>query len=117
MTEELATCIREAAEVLESFGAKEVYLFGSAASDEMREDSDIDMAVCGLAPEVFFTAWAKAVREFPGREMDLINLDKGDAFSKFLIENGDLHLVVQGAGGTGQVCPKVQEDTQCLSRD
>ena len=117
MTEELETCIRRAAEVLKSFGAKEVYLFGSAATGQMDEHSDIDLAVTGLPPGVFFTAWAKAVREFPGREMDLVDLDKGDAFSKYLIENGDLHLVVQEAGGTGQVCPTIQEDKQCLSRD
>jgi len=59
----------------------------------MDEHSDVDLAVSGLPPEVFFTAWAKAVREFPGREMDLLNLDKSDPFSEHLKGRGRLRRV------------------------
>jgi predicted nucleotidyltransferase len=93
MTADLQRQIEKAAEVLKSFGAREVYLFGSAAADKMDEDSDIDMAVSGLPPEVFFRAWAKAVREFPGREMDLVSLDKGGPFAEFLRDKGRLRRV------------------------
>jgi hypothetical protein len=40
--------------VLKEHGAREVYLFGSAATDKMREGSDVDLAVTGLPPERFF---------------------------------------------------------------
>ena len=93
MTDELAQQIQRAAQVLLAFGAKEVYLFGSAAADTMDEHSDVDLAVSGLPPEVFFRAWAKAVREFPGREMDLVNLDKSDPFSEHLRRRGRLRRV------------------------
>jgi predicted nucleotidyltransferase len=90
MTEELRKAIEQAAQTLKAYGAKEVYLFGSAATGTLREDSDIDMAVSGLPPEVFYRAWAKAVRAFPGREMDLINMDKGSPFVEFLKKKGRL---------------------------
>lgn len=93
MTDELAEQIRRAAGVLKAAGAREVYLFGSAATGQMGEHSDVDMAVSGLPPDVFFRAWARAVRCFPGREMDLVNLDHRNAFVDYLRENGDLRRV------------------------
>ncbi len=94
MTDSIKRSIEQAAETLKSFGAKEVYVFGSAATDSMREDSDVDMAVSGLPPGVFYRAWAKAVHEFPGREMDLVDLDTpNDLFVKNLKEWGELRRV------------------------
>jgi predicted nucleotidyltransferase len=93
MTEELRKAIEQAAQTLKAYGAKEVYLFGSAATGTLREDSDIDMAVSGLPPEVFFRAWAKAVRAFPGREMDLVNLDHDEPFARYLKDEGELRRV------------------------
>lgn len=48
-TEVLRQLIDEAASILTEEGAREVYLFGSAASGRVREDSDIDLAVSGFA--------------------------------------------------------------------
>lgn len=93
MTKELAESLRRAAEVLISFGAKEVYVFGSAATDTLRDDSDIDMAVSGLPPEVFFKAYAHAVECFPDREMDLIDLDYENPFTRYLKNEGELRRV------------------------
>ncbi len=93
MTDELKKSIEQAAETLKSFGAKEVFLFGSAAHDAMREGSDIDMAVRGLPPEVFYRAYANAVRAFRDREMDLINLDHDNAFVRYLVDRGELRRV------------------------
>lgn len=93
MTDELRKQIRAAAEILKAFGAREVYVFGSAAGGTLRDDSDIDMAVSGLPAEVFFKAWARAVRAFSGREMDLVDLDQGGVFAEFLRNKGKLHHV------------------------
>ena len=84
MYDELKQQVEQAAAVLKSCGAKEVYLFGSAATGRLREDSDIDMAVSGLPPGVFFEAWGRAVRSFPRREMDLLCLDWGGLFVDYL---------------------------------
>ena len=54
--------IEKALAVLCSFGTKEVYLFGSLTSDSWREDSDIDLAVSGMAPELYLKAHALASR-------------------------------------------------------
>ena len=93
MSCDITESIRKAAEVLKAAGAKEVYVFGSAATGEMDEYSDVDMAVAGLPPEVFFRSWARAVRAFPGREMDLVNLDHKNPFVRFLMEEGELKRV------------------------
>lgn len=93
LREELEKRIKEAAEVFKSFGAKEVYVFGSAAEGRIDEYSDIDMAVSGLPPGVFFRAWARAVRAFPGREMDLISLDNDGPFADYLKLEGKLQRV------------------------
>ena len=93
MTEALEKQIKEAAETFKSYGAKEVYIFGSAAEGRIDEYSDIDMAVSGLPPGVFFRAWAKAVRAFPGREMDLISLENDGPFAEYLKLEGKLQRV------------------------
>jgi len=90
MTANLKEQIAKAAEVLKSFGAKEVYLFGSAATGQMDDHSDIDLAVTGLPPEVFFRAYSKATAEIPRREVDLVDLDQENAFSQYLRREGEL---------------------------
>jgi len=79
MTEDLDKQVRQAAEVLKSFGAKEVYLFGSAAAGRLRRHSDIDLAVVGLPPERFFEAMAEASERLE-RALDLVDLDKASPF-------------------------------------
>jgi predicted nucleotidyltransferase len=56
--------IREAAASLKEAGAREVFLFGSAARGALREGSDIDLAVAGLPPRFFFRAVDKGNRCF-----------------------------------------------------
>jgi predicted nucleotidyltransferase len=55
-----------------------VILFGSAAGqDAWHERSDIDLAVEGLAPEQFFTAYAACHDMLPrGLELDLVPLER-----------------------------------------
>jgi predicted nucleotidyltransferase len=48
MSNDIAQVIQQTAAVLKASGAKEVYIFGSAAKGTMKEGSDVDFAVAGL---------------------------------------------------------------------
>ncbi len=92
MSDEISESIRKAAEVLKSFGAREVYVFGSAAAGTMDEYSDVDMAVAGLPAKVFFRAMGNA-SDALGRSLDLIDLDDGGLFVEYLMRKEKLHRV------------------------
>ncbi len=81
--------IRCAAAELLNVGAREVYLFGSAARGEMHPGSDIDMAVSGLPPERFFRAMANA-HGMLDCELDLVDLDEDTPFTEYLRKKGQL---------------------------
>lgn len=89
MTEELATRVKLAAGALTAAGAREVYLFGSAAVGTALEGSDVDLAVTGLPPEVFFRAMGEAgdLLQCP---LDLVDLDEDNPFTRYLKEEGGL---------------------------
>jgi uncharacterized protein len=92
MTEQLETLIHKAAEVLKSFGATDVYLFGSVAKGTNNEHSDIDLAVSGIPPEKFFEAMGDtfgAIRQ----EIDIVDLDEKTPFVSYLKEHGELRRV------------------------
>jgi predicted nucleotidyltransferase len=92
MTEDMQKLLERAAAVLKQFGAREVYVFGSAASDTMREDSDVDLAVVGLPPRVFIRAMGEAGRVL-GRPLDLLDLDEDSLFTRYLKRKGKLQRV------------------------
>jgi predicted nucleotidyltransferase len=92
LTEDLAERIKKAAEALRAAGAREVYVFGSVARGKIRGNSDVDMAVSGLPPEVFFRAMALA-HDALGRPLDLIDLDEDNPFTRYLKEKGELRSV------------------------
>ena len=92
MTDEMNRLVDKAVSALKAAGAKEVYVFGSASKGKMRPNSDIDMAVSGLPPEVFFRAMAKASRAL-GRPIDLIDLDEDNPFTRYLKKEGELQRV------------------------
>lgn len=92
MTDELDILIHKATEVLKSFGATDVYLFGSVAKGTNKEHSDIDLAVSGIPPEKFFEAMGDtfgAIR----REIDIVDLDEKTPFVEYLKAHGELHRV------------------------
>jgi predicted nucleotidyltransferase len=89
LSDEIKQLVERAVAVLKAAGAREVYLFGSAARGRMREDSDIDLAVSGLPPAKFFRAHADTERAL-GRPLDLIDLDETTPFTQFLKEEGEL---------------------------
>lgn len=90
--DEITELIRQTAAVLKASGAKEVYIFGSAAKGAMEESSDVDFAVAGLPPQHFFKALSTAGRLFPG-SMDLVDLDELTPFTQYLKEAGELRRV------------------------
>jgi predicted nucleotidyltransferase len=92
MDAELTARIQAAAEVLKSLGAREVRVFGSAALGTLRPDSDVDLAVAGLPPEVFFRAIGRASAVLH-RNLDLVDLDEDNRFARYLVENGKLRRV------------------------
>ena len=92
MDAELRTRIEKAAEVLVGLGAREVYVFGSAATGRVRAGSDVDLAVRGLPPALFFRAIADAA-DVLGCDVDLIDLDDDSPFTRYLQEEGELQRV------------------------
>ena len=74
-TETLET-LRNHAEVIRGYGAKALYVFGSAARDEMRPDSDIDLFI-DFDPDGSFTfvEWSRLeeyLEALLGRDVDLM---------------------------------------------
>jgi len=92
METELALLIEKAAAALKAAGACEVYVFGSARKGTLRPDSDVDLAVSGLPPEVFFRAMA-AAHDALGRPLDLVDLDDDNPFTRYLKDEGELRRV------------------------
>ena len=92
MNEDLRNILDRAVAVLKAAGAREVYLFGSAATGTLREGSDIDLAVIGLPPENFFRAMGEAAHVLQ-RPLDLIDLDEENLFTEYLKKKGKLQRV------------------------
>jgi predicted nucleotidyltransferase len=92
MNEKLDKEILEAAQVLISYGAQEVYLFGSLAKGEVTEGSDVDLAVKGLPDDVFFSAIAQASRILPV-PLDVMTYDENSALVKLLTMRGEMRRV------------------------
>ncbi len=64
--------------LVQGFGARKVYLFGSLLDQDLVHDrSDIDLAVEGLEGKLYFTALRDACRLLPpGIELDLVPLEQ-----------------------------------------
>ena len=89
---ELQSPIEQATAVLKNFGADAIYLFGSFTDGTARADSDIDMAVTGLAPHQFFEAMGQMLLILP-RPLDLVDLDEDTPFTTYLKDKGMLYRV------------------------
>ena len=64
--------------LVQDFGAREVYLFGSLLDEELtHERSDIDLAVAGLEGRLYFKALSSVWKLLPaGVELDLVPLEQ-----------------------------------------
>ena len=89
MTDEMKARVNTIAEVLKSYGATEVYLFGSVAKGTNNEHSDIDIAVAGLPPEKFFEAMGDAIGAVKIL-FDLVDLDGNSSFVQYLKGSNEL---------------------------
>ena len=89
MTDEMKGLVDKAASARKAAGAKEVCVFGSASKGKMRPNSDVDIAVSGLPPEVLFRAMA-AAHDALGCPLDLVDLDEDNAFTRYLKSKGEL---------------------------
>jgi predicted nucleotidyltransferase len=78
-----------ATSLLLRLGATEVFVFGSATKGGLRPGSDIDIAVRGLPPSVYFSAIGKAT-ELLGRPVDLVDLDDPTPIVRYLLGSGEL---------------------------
>ena len=85
-------CATGSVNALKTIGAREVYLFGSAANGTMHEGSDVDLAVSGLPHEKYFEAMGQA-GDILGRQVDLVDLDEINSFTRYLKEEGELKRV------------------------
>ena len=66
-----------------------MFLFGSLATGESAESSDIDLAVQGCANSQFFPILGKLMLEL-AHPVDLVRLDGQDPFARFLQKEGEL---------------------------
>lgn len=89
MNTETNNQIERAAAELKGAGAREVYLFGSAAKGDPSETSDLDLAVSGLPPSVFYRVGAR-LSDLLGRSVDLVDLDSNTPFTRYLREENEL---------------------------
>jgi predicted nucleotidyltransferase len=81
--------IQRAAAELKTAGAREIYVFGSAAKGTDDAASDLDLAVSGLPPSVFYRMGAR-VSDLIGRSVDLIDLDINTPFTRYLRTENEL---------------------------
>ena len=66
-----------------------MHQFGSAAKDTGDTASDLDLAVSGLPPSVFYRIGAR-VSDLIGRSVDLIDLDINTPFTRHSREENEL---------------------------
>ena len=91
MNTETKALIERAATELKGAGAREVYVFGSTAK-MAGAASDLDLAVSGLPPSVFYRVGAR-LSDLLGRSVDLIDLDISTPFTRYLREENELGRV------------------------
>lgn len=73
-------------------GAKEVFLFGSQYSGTAGSQSDIDIGVRGLPPEMFFFA-IYDLEDIADRKVDLVDFDLSERFYNHLLETNSVEKI------------------------
>lgn len=86
--------LRRAVQILKNGGCSKVYLFGSYATGQFHDQSDIDLAIQGCPKGRFFRLMGQLYMELDTR-IDLVDLDnEDDPFARRLIASGELVPVV-----------------------
>jgi predicted nucleotidyltransferase len=91
--------------LVEQFGAQCVYLFGSLGEGWFRQDSDIDLAVEGLEPQLYFKALSKVSDVSGGYGVDLVPLEDCE-FRQTVLRKGKLLYAKQGKSADHQAQSK-----------
>lgn len=81
--------IKRIAAELKTAGAREIYVFGSAAKGTEEGASDLDLALSGLPPSIFYRMGAR-VSDLIGRSVDLVDLDINTPFTRYLRTENEL---------------------------
>ena len=81
--------INKAVEILKTAGCTDIYLFGSLATGKSGESSDIDLAVRGCPQGEYFHILGQLLLKLD-RSVDLVSMDKQDAFARYLEKEGEL---------------------------
>jgi predicted nucleotidyltransferase len=81
--------IKRAAAELKTTGAREIYVFGTAAPGAGGAASDLDLAVSGLPPSVFYRMGAR-IGDLIRRSADLIDLDINTPLTRYLRTENEL---------------------------
>jgi len=81
--------VRRAVEILKDAGCTDIFLFGSLAAGKIKDKSDIDLAIRGCPKGKFFHLLGRLLLELD-YPVDLVNLDRQDAFTRYLEEEGEL---------------------------
>jgi predicted nucleotidyltransferase len=80
--------LERAAQILKEAGCTKIFLFGSLAEGNLREGSDIDLAVRGCPPKEYFHVWGQLLRELQ-HPVDLIDLDEDNVWNQ---SKAELHV-------------------------
>jgi predicted nucleotidyltransferase len=72
----------------EKFNVRGVYLFGSLAEGFFHEGSDIDLAVEGLEPHLYFKALAELHEVSGGFKIDLVPLESS-SYKDVILQEGE----------------------------
>jgi predicted nucleotidyltransferase len=64
------------------YNVKEIYLFGSSLDNE-KEANDIDLAVRGVSPVLFFDFYGKLLRNL-SKPVGIVNLSKKSRFTELI---------------------------------
>lgn len=81
--------IQRAVEILKEAGCTEVFLFGSLANGQVRNNSDIDLAIRGCPKGKFFHLLGRLLLEVD-HSIDLVDLESQTAFAHYLEQEKEL---------------------------
>lgn len=81
--------LQRAVAILKEAGCSQVFLFGSLTSEQVRKDSDIDLAVRGCPKGQYFSILGRLLLELE-HQVDLVLLDRNDPFGLFLEQQQEL---------------------------
>lgn len=84
--------LAKATNILKNAGCTEIYLFGSQATGNANDNSDVDLGVKGLPPKLFFRMHSD-LEEALKMPVDLVDFDYQKDFFDLLQRVGELKKI------------------------